>query len=133
MNNLLILLITLLSYNLSISQIQVTEDNAIDENAVALKKRLLNDDAFKEYKCNDTLFILFKDSKKKNKRISIENKNYNDYKFIDTTIFYNYNLKDSSFGFVHKKYFDFDRIESKTSSFIIKKRKRFYEKINTEY
>ncbi|WP_034061014.1 hypothetical protein [Lacinutrix jangbogonensis] len=129
MNNLLILLITLLSYNLAISQIEVTEDNAIDEYEVAFKKRLLNDDAFKEYKCNDTLFILFKNSKKKNKRISIENKNYNGRKFVDTTILYYLSLKDSySIHFVYRKYLDFDKVESNTPSIVIKKNKRFLRK-----
>lgn len=129
MNKFYIFFIFLLICSMASSQILDEEINTSYKKERKLKKKLLNDKAIKEYSKNDTLFILFKKSKFTDKRISIQEKKYNKIKFTDTIRNYNYALKDSSyFSFVHQKYFDFDQIESNSSSLILVRNKSFLRK-----
>lgn len=116
----------MLSFNMALCQIESIKDKDTNlEKQKTLKLTILNNEIVKKYANTDTLFIHFKNTKVTNKKISIDNKRYNNKTFIDTTISYNYLLKEDSFSLIYKKYFDFDKMEANMNSLILKKDKKY--------
>jgi len=111
---------------MALCQIESIKDKDTNlEKQKTLKLTILNNEIVKKYANTDTLFIHFKNTKVTNKKISIDNKRYNNKTFIDTTISYNYLLKEDSFSLIYKKYFDFDKMEANMNSLILKKDKKY--------
>jgi len=114
----------LLSFNFAFCQIEkdISKDiNAEYEAIKTLRERINKNDLVEKYSKTDTLFIVFKKSKNVKKKKYQENK-----KFKDSTISYNFVIKDSSFfTFIYRKYIDFDKRESDSSSLILIKDRKF--------
>jgi hypothetical protein len=122
----------LLTFNITFAQItkdigkEINKDIYVESKEYKeLRKKIKSDETVKKFSSYDTLFIEFKKSSKYKKNQIIEVKSYNGEKLTDTIIHYNFQIDDSTaVGFVYKKYFDFDSVDSYNKSLVLLKSKK---------